>query len=175
MSFQTVRSYMLYFFSLLVVVFFLPFTQDFFTLPKWYLVGFFALALLLSSMGEFLYTKKITWNKKELDSPLTLFLVAASLSILFGSVNKVQALLSPHFGLLTFVFLFIIYYYFSRSHKTISHGDIIFSLFDLVRLSSNLAECIFFVLHSLLHKTKNDLLFCTRCWIIHKDKKWSFK
>lgn len=161
MSFQAVRSYLLYFFSLLVVVFFLPFTQDIFTLPKWYLVGFFALALLLSSIGEFLYTKKITWNKKELDSPLTLFLVAASLSILFGSVNKVQALLSPHFGLLTFVFLFIIYYYFSRSHKTISHGDIIFSLFSIIFSSTVLAETVPFITNRLtpaLQKFQNVTL-----------------
>jgi len=161
MSFQTIRSYVLYLFTFLVVVFFLPFTQDFFTTPKWYLVGFFALALILSSVGEFLFTKKITWIKKEFDSPLTLFLVVASLSLLFGSVNKVQALLSPHFGLLTFVFLFIIYYYFSRSRKTMPHGDMVFSLFSAVFSLTVLAETLPFIttrLPAALQKFQNVTL-----------------
>lgn len=164
MSFNTVRSYTLYFFFLLVIVFFLPFTQDFFTIPKWYLVGFFALALLLSSIGEFLYTKKITWNKKELDSPLTLFLVAASLSILFGSVNKVQALLSPHFGLLTFVFLFVIYFYFSRSHIKLPNGDMILSLFAALFSLTVLVETVPFITSRLapaLQKFQNITLVGT--------------
>lgn len=145
MSFQTIRTYTLSIFALLVIVFFLPFTQDFFTIPKWYFVGFFALALLLSSIGEFLYTKKITWNKKEFDSPLTLFLVAATLSILFGSVNKVQAILTPHFGLLTFVFFFIVYFYFSRSHKKLPHGEVILSLFSAVFSIIVLVETVPFI------------------------------
>lgn len=161
MSFQTIRSYTLSVFALLVMIFFLPYTQDFFTIPKWYFVGFFALALLLSSIGVFLYTKKITWTKKEFDSPLTLFLVAAALSILFGSVNKVQAIMSPHFGLLSFVFFFVIYFYFSRSHKKLPHGEAVLSLFSAVFSITVLVEIVPFItarLPAALQKFQNITL-----------------
>ncbi len=161
MSFNTVRSYVLSVFALVVIIFFLPFTQDFFTTSKWYLVGFFALLLLLSSVAEFLFSKKITWKKKEFDTPLTLFLIAGALSILFGSTNKVQALLSPHFGLLTFVFLFVIYYYISRSNKKLPHGDVILSVFSVLFSITVLAETVPFItsrLPSVLRQFQNITL-----------------
>ena len=145
MSFTTVRSYVLSLFALMVVVFFLPFTQDYFTTPKWYLVGFVALILLLSSVGEFLFSKKIVWKKREFDTPFTMFLIAGALSVLFGSTNKVQALLNPHFGLLTFVFLFIIYYYLSRSTKKLPHGDVVLSVFSVLFSITVLAETVPFI------------------------------
>jgi len=145
MSVNTIRSYVLSVFALLVVVFFFPFTQDFFTTPKWYLVGFFGLALLLSSVGEFLFSKKITWKKREFDTPLTLFIIAGALSVLFGSTNKVQALLNPHFGLLTFIFLFVIYYYVSRSQKRFFHGGMVLSIFSVLFSITVLAETVPFI------------------------------
>jgi len=145
MSFTTIRSYALSVFALLVVIFFLPFTQDYFTTAKWYLAGFFALFLLLSSVASFLLSKKATWKKKEFDTPLTLFVVAAGLSVLFGSTNKVQALLNPQFGLLTFVFLFVIYFYFSRSTKKLPFGEIIISLFSVFFSITVLAETVPFI------------------------------
>jgi len=145
MSLQTIRSYALSVFALLVVVFFLPFTQDYFATAKWYLVGFGALALLLSSVGEFVISKKITWKKKEFDTPFTLFIVAGALSLLFGSTNKVQALLNPHFGLLTFIFLFVLYFYISRSSKKIPHADVILSVFSVIFSITVLAETVPFI------------------------------
>lgn len=145
MSFNTIRSYTLFIFALVVVVFFLPFTQDFFTTSKWYLVGFFAMALLLSSIASFLLSKKATWKKKEFDTPLTLFIVAGVLSVLFGSTNKIQALFNPHFGLLTFVFCFIIYYYFSRGNKKLPFGGIILSVFSVLFSITVLAETVPFI------------------------------
>lgn len=145
MSFNTVRSYALSIFALVVVVFFLPLTQDFYTTSKWYLVGFFALALILSSLGEFLFSKKVTWKKKEFDTPLMLFVIAAVLSVLFGSTNKVQALLNPHFGLLTFVFLFVIYYYISRSQKKLPNRDIVLSVFSVIFSITVLVETVPFI------------------------------
>jgi tetratricopeptide (TPR) repeat protein len=161
MSFNTVRSYIVYLFVLAVVVFFLPFTQDYFALAKWFLVGFAALALLLSSIGEFLFSKKLTWKKKEFDTPLTLFLIAGVLSVLFGSTNKVQALLNPHFGLLTFVFLFIIYYYISRSQKKLPHGGVVLSIFSVLFSITVIAETVPFItsrLPSALQKFQNVTL-----------------
>lgn len=145
MSFTTVRSYALSIFLLLVIVFFLPFQQDFFTTAKWYLVGFVALTLLLSSAGMFLLSKKIVWTRRGADTPLTLFIIIAVLSVLFGSTNKVQALLNPHFGLLTFVFLFVIYYYISRSHKKLPHGGVVLSLFSVFFSITVLAETVPFI------------------------------
>ena len=161
MSFTTVRAYALYFLSLLVIVFFLPFTQDYFATAKWYLVGFLALAFLLSSVGAFLFSKKITWVKKEFDTPLTLFMIAGGLSVLFGSTNKVQALLNPHFGLLTFVFLFVLYYYLSRSHKKVPHGDVILSAFSVIFSVTVLLETVPFItsrLPAALQKFQNVTL-----------------
>ena len=145
MSLQTIRSYALSFFALAIIIFFLPFTQDFFVTSKWYLLGFFALALLLSSVGSFLFSKKIVWEKREFDTPFTLFVIAGVLSVLFGSTNKVQALLNPSFGLLTFIFLFIIYYYISRSQKKFPHGDVVLSVFSVFFSITVLAETVPFI------------------------------
>ena len=164
MSLNTVRSYALSVFAFLVVIFFLPVTQDYFTIPKWFLVGFVALILLLSSVGAFLVSKKVIWHKKEFDTPFTLFIIAAILSILFGSTNKVQALINPHFGLLTFVFLFIIYYYLSRSQKKLPHGNLILSIFSVLFSITVLAETVPFItsrLPSALQKFQNVTLVGT--------------
>ncbi|MCX6730710.1 MAG: hypothetical protein NTZ55_02595 [Candidatus Roizmanbacteria bacterium] len=161
MSLNTIRSYALSVFALLVVVFFLPFQQDFFTTSKWYLVGFFALLLLLTSLGDFLLSKKATWKKREFDTPFTLFIVAGVLSVLFGSTNKVQALINPQFGLLMFVFLFIIYYYISRSHKKLPHGGTVLAAFSVLFSITVLVETVPFLtalLPSALQKFQNITL-----------------
>lgn len=161
MSFTTIRSYVLSVFALVVMVFFLPFTQDYFGTSKWYLVGFVSLALLLSSVISFLLSKKATWKKREFDTPITLFVIAAVLSALLASTNKVQALLNPHFGLLTFVFCSVIYYYFSRSHKKFPHGETILAVFAGLFSITVLAETVPFItskLPSALQKYQNVTL-----------------
>jgi len=147
-----------------VIIFFLPFTQDYFTTSKWYFVGFFALALLLSSVGSFVFSKRITWKKKEFDTPLTLFIIAGVLSVLFGSTNKIQALLNPNFGLLTFLFLFVIYYYISRSHKRLPQGSVVLSIFSVLFSITVLAETVPLItsrLPSALQKFQNVTLVGT--------------
>ncbi len=161
MSFQTARTYAIYLITLLFVVFFLPVTQDMFTTPKWLLLGFLSLTLLLSSVGEFLFSKKFVWQKKEFDTPLTLFVVAAALSVLFGSTNKVQALLNPHFGLLTFVFLFVLYFFISRSQKKLPYGGMILSVFSVLFSITVLAATLPFITSHLpfgLSKYQNTTL-----------------
>jgi len=81
---------------------------------KLYLLSFGALLLLLVSAINFLINKKIAWQKGAFDSLLTLFLVALSVSIIISSPNKVQAILNPGFGLLTFFSLTVFYFYLSR-------------------------------------------------------------
>lgn len=161
MSLNTIRTYALSLFSLLIVVFFLPFQQDFFTTAKWYLAGFFALLLILTTVGDFLLSKKATWKRREFDTPLTLFIIAGVFSVLFGSTNKVQALINPQFGLLMFVFLFVIYYYISRSHKKIPHGETVLSVFSVLFSITVLAETVPFITSRLpvaLQKFQNTTL-----------------
>lgn len=132
MSVHTVRSYTLFVFFFFVVVFFLPLTQDMFAVPKWHATGFFVLALLLSSVFEFLFTKKIVWKVKQLDTSLIFFVIAVGLSTIFQSINKVQALSVPHFSLLTFVFLTVLSFYFSRSSGKTHNLGIITAFFFMV-------------------------------------------
>ncbi|MEK7633624.1 MAG: tetratricopeptide repeat protein, partial [Patescibacteria group bacterium] len=103
--------------------FFLNITQEFFITNKLYLFGFGALLLILISTLHFLFSKKLSWQKRPFDNLILLFLTAVSLSVLFSSPNKVQALLNPSFGLVMMVSLAILYFYLSRQHKGPSSSD----------------------------------------------------
>jgi tetratricopeptide (TPR) repeat protein len=94
--------------------FFLPVTQEFFFTNKLYLLVFSALFLLLISTIKLATTKKISWQKGAFDNLLVLFLLSLAISIIISSPNKVQALLNPNFGFLTFFFLTVLYFYISR-------------------------------------------------------------
>jgi tetratricopeptide (TPR) repeat protein len=106
-----------YFLSLIIFIFpffFLTVTQEFFLTSKIYLLAFSALFLLLISTIKIVVTKKISWQKGAFDNLLILFLVALAISIILSSPNKVQALLNPNFGFLTFFSLTVLYFYISR-------------------------------------------------------------
>ena len=94
--------------------FFLTFTQEYFVTNKLYLLGFGVLLLILISTIQILISKKISWQKSPFDSLIILFLTAVTLSTLFSSPNKIQALLNSSFGLVMMVFLAILYFYLSR-------------------------------------------------------------
>ena len=94
--------------------FFLPTTQEFFLTNKLYLLAFSSLFLLLISTIKIAVTKKISWQKGSLDNLLVLFLLSLAISIILSSPNKVQALLNPNFGFLTFFSLTVLYFYLSR-------------------------------------------------------------
>jgi len=108
----------IYYFLLTIIFifpfFFLPATQEFFLTNKLYLLAFSSLFLLLISTIKIAVTKKISWQKGAFDNLLILFLVALAISIVLSSPNKVQALLNPNFGFLTFFSLTILYFYLSR-------------------------------------------------------------
>lgn len=95
-------------------LFFLPTTQEFFATNKLYLLAFGGLLLLLVSLIEFLVTKELSVRKRIFDNALLLMLVAIGLSTVITATNKVQALLSPEYGLMMFFFLAILYFYASR-------------------------------------------------------------
>ena len=94
--------------------FFLPTTQEFYTTNKFYLVSFAALLLLLISTLQFLVSKKLVWQKKSFDNLVLLLLTTLAISTVISSPNKIQALLSPNFGLVMMVGLAVLYFYLSR-------------------------------------------------------------
>jgi len=113
-TFNKLNLFLLCFFIFLFPLFFLPITQEFYLTNKLYLISFGALFLLLISTIKFAFTKKITWQKGLFDNLLVLFLLTLAISIVLSSPNKIQAILNPNFGLLTFFSLTILYFYLSR-------------------------------------------------------------
>jgi hypothetical protein len=82
-----VLSLIVFFFPL----FFLPFTQEFFSTGKLYFVAFGSLLLLLISTGEFIVSKKLAWQKRHLTVWLFFFYHCLPFSTHCIS-NKVQQL-----------------------------------------------------------------------------------
>jgi len=115
---KTLKKLTLFLLSCVIFIFpffFLPITQEFFLTSKLYLLIFVSLFLVLISTIKFAFTKKITWQKGLFDNLLVLFLLALAISIVLSSPNKIQAILNPNFGFLTFFSLTILYFYLSRN------------------------------------------------------------
>jgi len=117
--FQNTKYFILNTILVLFLLFFLPFTQEFFVTNKFYLLVFFVLLLLLSSIFCLLSSKKLSWLSRPLDLPVVLFITSIALSLIVSSPNKVQALLNPSFGLVMFLSLGILYFYLSRNNEAI--------------------------------------------------------
>lgn len=128
---QLLQSILVYVIFFLVLSFFLPFTQDILVTPKWYLLAFSSLLMFLLSLVSFIGSKSIYWVKKDTDGSIFLLVIAAALSTLFSSQNKVQALLHP-MGFGTYVFLFILYFYLSRQKKVSTLIPSLFSVFTIL-------------------------------------------
>ncbi|MFH0979897.1 MAG: hypothetical protein V1803_03060 [Candidatus Roizmanbacteria bacterium] len=101
-------------FVFLFPFFFLTLTQEYYVTNKLYLLAFAVLFLLLLSTIKLLISKKISWQKRPFDNLILLFLTAVSVSVIFSSPNKIQALLNPSFGLVMMISLAILYFYLSR-------------------------------------------------------------
>lgn len=112
---STVKNVFVFALIIIIPLFFLPITQEYYITNKLYLLAFAGLALFLFSGIELLTSKKIVWQKRVFDNVFFLFLVTIGLSVLLVSPNKIQALLNPNFGLVAMIALFIFYYYLSRS------------------------------------------------------------
>lgn len=122
---------LIFFLTALVVfilpLFFLPITQEFYTIQKQYLLAAVMLVLLAICAVQLLVSKKVTWIKKPFDTAVTLFVVSVGLSILFSSPNKIQAMLNPTFGLVTIGTLAVFYFLISRQKNT----NIYFTLLNI--------------------------------------------
>jgi Flp pilus assembly protein TadD len=90
-----------------ISLFFLPFTQDFYDLPKWTLLALVALIVLIAQAWQFMRTGTIEFHLKSSTVGLGAITLAALVSLLFASTNKVEALLHP-FGVVTFLSLSIL-------------------------------------------------------------------
>ena len=111
----TVTAVIIFFFPL----FFLPITQNFFVTSKLYLLAFGALLLLGLSLVEFIFSRKIKWQKTAFDGPLMLFVVAVAFSVVITSTNKIQALLDPNLGLAVIFSLLVVYYYLVKAKDSL--------------------------------------------------------
>lgn len=104
---------------LLAIIFFIPlffltFSQEYYSTSKLYLLVFGVIILLLISTVQFLFSKKITWEKSVFDIPLIIFLLTTVIAVIIASPNKIQALLNPSFGPLLIFVLTVFYFYLSR-------------------------------------------------------------
>lgn len=116
--------------------FFLKTTQEYFVTNKLYFLGFGILLLLLISLIQFIFSKKITWKKSLFDGPIILFFTSVTISTFF-TPNKIQSLLNLNFGAAIMFFLAILYFYVSRNVRAIHESplwmfSIILSLITIV-------------------------------------------
>jgi Tfp pilus assembly protein PilF len=107
-------SVVLYSILLIFPFFFLNSTQEYFITNKIYLLGFGLLLMALISTLKVLLSKKVSWKKQSFDSLILFFLMTLTISTVFSSPNKIQALLNPSFGLVMMISLTILYFYLSR-------------------------------------------------------------
>lgn len=131
-------------------IFFLTTTAEFYMTNKFYLLVIFSFVLIAINAVEIFLRRKAKLLGSPLDLPLGLFLLAISLSVIFSSTNKVQALLSMNLGLIPLLFIFIFYLFVSRSDEKTK------MLIDKVLLySSSLASllAIFFYFQPLANVT----------------------
>lgn len=113
-----IQRLVLYILVALFPLFFLPFTQEYFLTGKMYFLFFGSLVLLVLSAFELLLSKKLVWEKRPYDNVAVLFFVAVVLSVVFSSPNKVQALVTPGYGVMSMFSYLILYFYLSRDKSS---------------------------------------------------------
>lgn len=80
----------------LTPIFFLPLTQDFYETNKWYLVVVAALVILFVRVVRFIKEKRIIISRSPSALSFGMLALAALVSTLLTSTNRVEALLSPY-------------------------------------------------------------------------------
>jgi tetratricopeptide (TPR) repeat protein len=145
--FQNTKYFVLGALVFLFPFFFLPFSQEYFITQKFYLLAFGSLLLILISTLQLIFSKRLVWQKGYFDNLLVLFLLSLAISIIISSPNKVQALLNPHFGLVTFLSLTILYFYLTRqspSGHSQTNSRLIQTVSKLSALLLSLITLVFF-------------------------------
>src|SRR3989338_6806512 len=91
---ESIQKYTLSLIFLLLPVFFLPFTQEFFNTGKFYFFTI-VLSLIIGLYGlRLLYEKRIAFHQTPIFKPLVLLIAAITASLMFTTPNKMQALFS---------------------------------------------------------------------------------
>lgn len=129
--FSAAKNYIIYGIVFTLPLLFLPITQEFFATNKLFFLAFGVLILLLLSTAEFVIERKIIWKKTPLDTGLILIIIASSLSLLFSSPNKIQAVFNLNFGYLMIVSLVVLSFYLLRNFDSQNKT----TLFNLLNLS----------------------------------------
>lgn len=102
---------------LITPLFFLPVTREFVVISKLYLFIYAVVMLLILSLVTLIVQKKIVWSKNVMTNGLFLFIIAAALSVVIMSPNKMQALFLPYFGFITILAMGIYYLYLSKAAR----------------------------------------------------------
>ncbi len=121
--FSLIKMGLVYAAIFLFPILFLPLTQEFYITTKLYMLGAVALALMATSLIEFIMTKKIVWEKKPFDNGVLLVVVALGLSVLINTPNKIGGLMNLNFGLVGIFVLAVMSYYLSRVHGSVKHHE----------------------------------------------------
>ncbi len=105
---DTVTQWLIVLVFALTPLFFLPITADFYDTNKWMLLVVSSLVVLVLWAIRTALSQEVTVTLSPSVAGLAGLVVAALLSLVFASANKVEALLSP-FGLVTFSSLLLIF------------------------------------------------------------------
>lgn len=124
-------------------LFFLPITREFVLISKMYFFIYGVVILLLLSFIYMVVSRKVVWHKDVMVNGLFLFVIAAALSVVIMSPNKIQALFLPYFGFVSIVALGIYYLYLhavSRVEKTA-----VLSYLSISGFIASIISIVFFV------------------------------
>ncbi len=139
-----IKKVILYTWLFVFPLFFLPLTQDLFSINKFFLTSAVALVLLLLSTLELVANKTLSWTKTTIETPLLLLILASALSILISSPNRIQALLSTRFSPIMLVSFGIILYYLVKhrvsAKKILLIDGLILSLVAIVMFFNPFAK-----------------------------------
>ena len=114
------RIYYIYTSTLLIALcasplVFLPSVQEFYDSGKWYLLAVVAIGLAIAWSVQTIKTSEVSISHLRAFMGFAAISIAASISVIFSSQNKIEAILSP-FGPVTFILLSIIL--ITASHTT---------------------------------------------------------
>lgn len=111
---EKIQRNLLLFFVFLFPLVFLPLTQDFYSTTKFYFLVFVIIILLFLSVASFISKKVISIPRSSFYGALFTFVLALVCGLLIVTPNKLEALVTPQSGVITFISLSILAFYISQ-------------------------------------------------------------
>ena len=130
---------------LLLPLFFLPTTPEFFITNKFYLLAYVVLICLLILTIKLVQTKKIQFINSPFNKPLLLLIIATLLSVIIVSPNKYSALFVIPTGLATIIILALFYYLLVNQRQFIEKPFKIFELLMIPAFILAVLKIIYFL------------------------------